>query len=332
MMEDARQDEMLLIDFLLGRLDDEQDRKVRARLERDEAFRRRHEAVTNALRVLALVPEIEPPADLAERTLARIASVQRTNALLAMQQTAGGGKIRSTFSLKELSAIAAMVLILLGVLIPALQTARRRSREGLCAMQLGQIGNALQTHAINHDGMLPGSKAAEGRWLRHDSSPAASNSQALFALLKERHLTSPVVFQCPAIGGPSFVLTPELDDFPHPGHISYSYQYSFDGYALCVTDPTLTCVAEQMAILADQSPFFAGGVFRRDRPEQTISDNHPDGQNMLYLDGHVNWAISSEAGVDGDHIFLAQNQNEYDGDETPANPTDSFLLPAHPAR
>ena len=59
------------------------------------------------------------------------------------------------------------------------------------------------------------------------------------------------------------------------------------------------------------------------------SNNHgADGQNALYLDGRVRWVETTAAGVNADDIYLAANVQNYDGDEVPSGPTDSFLLPA----
>ena len=50
---------------------------------------------------------------------------------------------------------------------------------------------------------------------------------------------------------------------------------------------------------------------------------------MLYIDGHVEWARTPLAGVNGDNIFIAGKILTYKGDETPVSPTDSFMLPAY---
>ena len=62
----------------------------------------------------------------------------------------------------------------------------------------------------------------------------------------------------------------------------------------------------------------------------SAGDNHQGaGQNVLYLDGHVSWSDTAQAGVRGNNIFLAEGIFHYRGDETPAGPTDTFLLPAY---
>jgi prepilin-type processing-associated H-X9-DG protein len=225
-----------------------------------------------------------------------------------------------------------MLVVMAGVLIPALHKARQRSNEGLCAMQMGQIGNALQTYGINHKGRLPSAGGPTGRWLTYQNEPPKSNSRALFRLLRQKYLHSPVVFQCPSVGGASFVMESDMRDFPRPEHISYSFQYSLDDHGVSSVDPAIADRSSEMAILADQSPLFTGGVFHPENLDAPHSDNHPDRQNVLFLDGHVMWFANSTVGVDGDHIFLVGDVRDYDGDERPTGPADSFLLPAHPGR
>lgn len=329
MDSNERQDEILLLEYLTGRLEAAQAEEVRARLAAEDMFRRRHDALAAVLGALRLSPEPESPPDLADRTLAKLACRREASAFLVMPP-GGGAMVRPTFSLRELLAVAAALVVMAGLFVPAIQKARRKNLESLCAMQMGQIGNALQSHAINHDGRLPAARTGTSGdgWLPDGASPPASNSRALFCLLRERYVDSPVVFQCPGLGGSSFVLTPDLRDFPLPEHVSYSYQHSLR-CGLCVNDPPVAARTVQMAILADQTPLFFSGAFHPERLEKAVSDNHPEGQNVLYLDGHVIWTTHSAVGVEGDHIFLAGSVRTYTGREQPAGPTDSFLLPAH---
>ncbi|MHC4985212.1 MAG: hypothetical protein ACYTFO_03560, partial [Planctomycetota bacterium] len=122
---------------------------------------------------------------------------------------------------------------------------------------------------------------------------------------------------------------PTMTDFPSPRAISYSYQYAMGDRHLSIYSPRLVDVADQMAILSDRTPVFVEGLFQRERVGAS-SDNHGgDGQNVLYLDGQVNWQKTPEAGVGGNNIFLIDGVDTYHGDETPTEETDSFLLPAY---
>lgn len=329
MNEQRQRDEELLIDFLTDQLDEERRQHVRRRLETEDDFARLHDDLTRAFATWDAASDIEPPGDLVDRTLDRVMSLRRTDALLALQQSQSPFRIPATFSARELLAVAAVVLVMIGVLVPSLQLARHRSQRSLCAAGLGEIGSALQTFAVNHDNTLPHIHSSCPRWLPGDQ-PHASNSAALFQLLKNDYLQNPVVFQCPARGGKSFALRPDMNDFPKPEHIHYSYNYSLAGHHLSILDPVVVKVATQLAILADQTPLFHNGSYRPGHADNPVSENHDTrGQNVVYVDGHVFWNTSPHAGVNGDNIFLADHETDYDGDERPARKTDSFLLPAH---
>ena len=333
MTEPIHADESLLIDALQGRLSPEARAELDARLEAEPDLRALRDGLANALAGLDLGMEAEPPAGLVDRTLDHIAGIQRTNALLAMQETRGR-RWRSTFSLREIGAIAAILLVMVGLLVPSLRLARQRGYDGVCAAQLGQIGSGLQTFAVNHDGQLPTPDGDGDRWMgRDDDTPPVSGSSALFKLLKQRHVARPTVFQCPALDAPSFTYDPSMNDFPKPETISYSYQHTFGPYRLSLSAPALQAHAAMMVILADANPLFEGGSFHPDRLDRPVSLNHQQrGQNVLYLDGHTQWTAGSDVGVEGDNIYRIDGDVQYAGTEAPRTATDTFLLPTWSGR
>ncbi len=335
MSEPNHPDEALLIDFLLGRCDSAAAADVRRRLERDAAFRRLHDNIASTLAAVDLVGEVEPPEDLVHGTMERIRQAQETTALLEREEVVRTGG-RATFSLRELITLAAAAMILAVVFIPWVREARRRSLGAQCESNVGQIGSAMRKFASAHSGMLPRAGGEARRWLPGGNQPAASNSSALFSLVRDNY-AEPAVFQCPAVDVPRdddsdtivLVVTAEMTDFPRGRYIHYSYQHTLGPGRLTYHEPGLKAVAERMGVLADRTPVFRNGQFRPERVRTATSDNHDrEGQNVLYLDGHVEWHDKPNAGVADDNIFLVKGIYEYTGDETPVSPTDTFLLPA----
>ncbi len=319
-------DEQLLIDFVLGRCDESVAEDVRRRLDADGEFASLHEGVSRTFAALGLCSSPNPPADLSARALARVTSADRAEVLRAVG--AGGGMNLARFSIRELSALAAAAVIVIGILLPSLRQANRLAQRSLCANNVWAIGAALNHYANGNDGDFPSSPAATEAWLVRPGHEHASNSAALFSLIRGR-CASPEVFQCPSAGGRAFVMSADMTDFPSPQSINYSYQYSLN-VPVRRDLPRLAAVSGQMAILADATPVFTGGAFRPECDKQTVSKNHPDGgQNVLYLDTHVDWATDCHVGVEGDNIWLAEGVSDYTGREKPASPTDTFLLP-HP--
>jgi prepilin-type processing-associated H-X9-DG protein len=220
-------------------------------------------------------------------------------------------------------------MIMAAVFIPSMREARRNGLITDCRSNMGQIGTALESFSSANNGQLPVADLSKRRWL-FQSPEAASNSAALFQLVQHGYIKPPV-FQCPAVGGPSFAVKGGMVDFPAPEYVNYSYQHSLGGKALCLNDPCRSGVEPQMAILADATPVFDGGAFHPDRAnDQVASVNHDGrGQNVLFLDWHVDWAQKPTVGVGDNNIFLVDNVYTYKGDEAPASPKDSFLLPAY---
>lgn len=321
-------DEIRLIDYLTGKLDRQDAQALETRLEGDDRLRQRRDTIARSFAALDLVPEPQAPDDLVDKTLAHIATAEKTDRLLARQQLRRPGGYWHTFNLRELATIAAAVLLMIGVFVPSLRVARQRGLQNLCTSQLGQIGAGLQTYAMNHAGILPHGDTRHQRWLPNGPDPVASNSAAPFKLVRLRYVAGPAIFQCPAVGGPGFTVRQDMTDFPSPKFISYSYQHAVGGNILRLDDPTIAHALEDMAILADQTPVFRDERFQPDRLT-AVSENHGSrGMSVLYVPGHVRWVEHADVGVEGDNIFLADDLRDYTGTEAPAQPTDSFLLPS----
>jgi hypothetical protein len=331
-MTDARthDDESLLLDLLLGQCSREQAEAIQKRLAENERLRLLHRDISNTLSAIKLLPEVEPPDSLVASTMSRIASARRTDALLAREGLARRDVIRPTFSLRELGTVAAVAVVLFGIFGLSYVEVQRRKDRNLCAAQVARLGSALLTYANKNDGYLPSTGTARIRWLPSTDQPAVSNSSSLFKLVLG-DFAKPPTFQCPAVGGESFAIQSGMNDFPASKYVSYSYQHSLGPRGLWIEDKALSDVRKDMAILADSTPVFPHGLFRADKVRQAISENHGGtGQNILYLDMHVDFKRSPTVGVNGDNIYLAQGVDKYDGVEKPTTPTDTFLLPAFP--
>ena len=329
MMESNRQiDEGLLIDFLLGRCDADQAEAVRARLERDEGFRRLCGDVSSTFAALDLAIDHEPPEGLVADTMRRIGTARRTDALLAREELNRRDVIRPTFSLRELGAIAGVALLIFSIMGVSYREARRRKERTQCGTQVARLGSGLLTYANKNDGYLPTTGLTRRRWLPSGEKPAVSNSKALFRLLTDGFV-EPRNFQCPAVAGGSFVYKAGMIDFPDSKSVSYSDQYAIAAKGVWLEDPALAKVKQSMAILADSTPLFPNGRFVAERLRAAVSENHGRaGMNVLYLDMHVEFRNRPVVGVNGDHIYLAGNIKDYSGEEAPARPDDTFLLPA----
>ena len=83
-------------------------------------------------------------------------------------------KKRAAFTLIELLAVIAIVLLLLSLLVPALATARERGRRAVCMSNERQIFAACLLYAGDHDGHMPGGNAEVAPGYGIDSTYAVS--------------------------------------------------------------------------------------------------------------------------------------------------------------
>lgn len=324
----ALRDESLLIDLLLGRCGEADAAGLKRRLAAEPHLRQLHEDLRNTLAAVALVGEVEPPEDLVASTLGRLRAARQTEALLAREELGRRDVIRPTFSLRELAAVAAVVLIFAGLFGTFVRQGQRRRTIDECKAHLGQIGSALLTYAGSNDGRLPAVGPDAHRWLPAANQPAVSNSVALFRLVRQGY-ASPVIFQCPAVGEGSFVVRQEMADFPGVKFISYSYQHALGTPGLWIEDPRMAAHRSEMVVLADANPVFRDGRFERERVRSPVSDNHDrTGMNVLFLPGNVEFKDNASVGVLGDNIYTIEGVVDYRGDEAPASPIDTFLAPA----
>ena len=323
-------DEQALIDLALGRCHAEQKHALEARLAAEEALDEHYRDVRATLDAVGLLPEVEPPAGLVARTMQRIGQKQQTDALLAREGLSAPVR-RPTFSLRELAAMGAVAALLACVLLPAVRRASQVAAAGQCRARAGQIGSAMTDYANNNNDRLPAA-GSQQRWL--DASDQGGTSAGLFKLVAAGY-APPAVFRCPAGSGPgdpNFEVRAGMVDFPSPEAVGYSYQHTFGANELRRSDPAVATVATSMAILADQSPVFDEPQPRAPAHPNADANSHnhgQTGQNVLYLDMHVDWVRTPDAGVMGDNIYLAKGVKTYNGDERPTGPTDTFLLPAY---
>jgi hypothetical protein len=318
-----QQDDSILIDFLRGECSPDEAAAVKSRLLTDADFKRLHDDLQRTFRAMALCPSAEPPDDLVARTVARVRQARRMDVLVAREEV-GRGVPLAVFSWRELLAVAASVMLVAALFVPAVQKVREASQQARCASNIGQIGAGLLSHANDNGGLLPRASDKPVRWLGQGDQRVVSNSEALYSLIREDRI-APAAFVCPAVGQAPALSDPRgLTDFPSAAYVTYSYQHTL-GQALRRGD--LVDVADRMAILADATPIFRNGRFQPGLLQMN-SDNHGGrGQAVLYLDNHVEWKDRPTAGVQNNQIFLAEGIYQYCGEEKPVSATDTFLLP-----
>jgi hypothetical protein len=273
----------------------------------------------------------------------------------------------------EIMVAVLVCLFLLAVIPVACRKSRADACRLTCAQNLSVIGKAMMSYANDYKGKLPlsggsssyytprifswnGENRSEAFNLKSDGSGGRASISSCFYLLVKHGGVPPKSFICPGdFGTTEFKVNDanavnreltELWDFgPFPfEHCSYSYHMPFSFYPLTMTSQP------GMAVAADRNPWIRSPAAK---PKQFPANFAPDagreavkagnsishqeeGQNVLFLDNHVNFEKRSFCGINDDNIYTYW----HDGDirmgyppmpGEPADKTDSLLIHDQPS-
>jgi len=238
----------------------------------------------------------------------------------------------------EVAAIAAVVLVVVGVSMPSLSRMRAKS---VCQANMMRIGQAITRYANDNNGALPAvaMKAGTTWWKVGDQGAEnQSNTRHVWLLVKKGYLEGKDCI-CPGMKDAARVTYTQAQleryhDFPSRWHISYSFKFTSD-----------KCGKNQKGrgniLLADLNPVFEK-IFNRGKgacipSERTkvllskqllniMSANHAGrGQNILFGDGSSKFMKTRI--VFGDDIYTVRDAESYSGCEVPCDEDDIFLTP-----
>jgi len=322
----------LLVDYHLGQLDPQTAGQVQKALADSAQLAARSEAVARLLARLDAWEVPAPPTDLAGRVLQRVQETERTvrmptpaRALFEQAGVGAGASGGLSFSIRELVALAACIVLFVGVFTPAFQRARSLAHRQLCGNNLRAVMTGMTAYAQTFRGQLPFAGARQGAFVRTPGVARVSNSRHPYVLVRLRFV-QPQKFICPARKDAIVMVADDpaqFDDFPEPANISYDTQ-NLNGPRPRIDEHP------EMAIIADRNPLLDGGYVHRLGPyEQLNSRTHENGsgQNVGYCSGVVAFTRTPACGVCGDDIWRPARVKRLTGLDVPRYPTDSFLIP-----
>jgi prepilin-type N-terminal cleavage/methylation domain-containing protein/prepilin-type processing-associated H-X9-DG protein len=199
-------------------------------------------------------------------------------------------KLNKGFTLIELLVVIAIIGILAGILLPVLSRARESARKTQCMSNVKQIGMGLIMYANENSETFPSDSAYSG------SSPAMRGLNLLY----DTYISDNKVFNCTSDTTVTAALNSGMSASTSGGSEAFTQTQSSYGYDRSHTQAD----DADVALAADRPP--AG------TPDGTTSSaNHNGrGQNVVYVDGHVEFVNSPLAGwysSDGttrDNIYL----------------------------
>ncbi len=193
------------------------------------------------------------------------------------------------FTLIELLIVIAIIGILTGILLRALSRARESGRRTACASNMRQIGFGLIMYSNENNEGFPTGGVAVG------------DAMTSFSLIYPDYVSERKAFRCPS---DSIFVTPDnnADIAANTAFTKNQCSYGYDNRHGPAHDPGVA--------IAGDRPTNAAGAAGRQTSSNNNSPNHGgtigtvavgdtpgNGQNLVYIDGHVEWVATNQGGV-----------------------------------
>jgi len=332
----------LLFDYFIGLTSQKETTEAKALISASKEAAKIHSRLRVAIAPLDSLEPESCPDELVEHTILRVnkladSSQRQLRRLLATEQRKKvATKVVFWSNWGEMAAVAAAIMLIVAVLVPALRVARLKYRKQRCQTQMGSIFRGLSDYISDHDGQSPAVATTAGApwwWVGYQGNENHSNTRHIYLLPKGGYVELSN-FICPGCKGEKPLQLNDsqiqrLKDFPSRRYVTYSFRVR------CHRNrgDKLLC---RKVLMADWNPVFeqlpevfSGELqLQLNRKLLTLNSNNHNrrGQNVLFGDGSVEFLKTRFISI-SDDIFTLQDIDIYQGCEVPSCETDSLLAP-----
>ena len=247
-----------------------------------------------------------------------------------------------SWRLADALSLAAMLLIGVSVLWPALNFVGDQRQLAACRSNLGGVASAMGLYAGDHRDQFPVATAGIGGvggipWWNVSPQKPQANSANLYTLARTRYAK---LSDLACAGNPDAErgdVKAETYDWTDLNAISFSYQIMGSSRP---NWQRVECEPAKVVVLSDRSPVVRRAVRHQPIDPLENSSNHGGrGQYVLHADGNVAWMSTPERPC-GDNIWLPraleimlkqvahiERTGKLEGFEMPDDAMDSFVGP-----
>jgi len=245
-------------------------------------------------------------------------------------------------SIGEAASVAAAFAILSGLFVPVTRQMRAQAWQTACQANLGSVSRGISEYAGDNRGLLPAVATTAGNpwWKVGSTEPQnQSNTRHVWLLVKGNYV-KPQAFICPGSCRSRNMPNIEaekiksLPDFPDRRYITYSFKLICDTNKAVLSSSSTPLMSDINPIFetcfktpGDYSKSGFEAVKLSEKLLKANSSSHRGrGQNVMFSDGTIKFT-SQRVFQQNDDIFTLQNQDTYQGTETPGSDADVFLVP-----